>query len=188
MRKVNQRHIEMQRNNSMFAMLYCFMWTTVSAMTLRNISGSQWFLQNISPSFQPVIILDLHKLTLPLSLTRVRRELWHLLLFVNRSWWKHRCRKVGLHDTYWSGCLMVGCRDRWEEQKRLFSRNGNTGHFVCVYLLLPVNPQRGELCNPLSFHCGQPLSLGGVRLWVCSAMISLWHSSVYRSWLISAIW
>lgn len=55
------------------------------------------------------------------------------------------------------------------------------GHFACVYLPLPVNPQRGELCNPLSFRCGQPLSLGGVHLWVCSATISLRHSGVYGS-------
>lgn len=49
------------------------------------------------PSFQLAIIPSLHNLTLFLSLTRVRGELWHLLLFVNRSWRKHRSRKVGLH-------------------------------------------------------------------------------------------
>lgn len=32
------------------------------------------------------------------------------------------------------------------------------GHSECVYLPLPVKPQRGELCNPLSFHRGPPLS------------------------------
>lgn len=94
-------------------------------MTLRPTSRSLlWCLQNIPPSFQPLIIPDLQKLTLPLSLTRVRREHWHLLLFVDRSRWRHRCGEVGLHDTYRSSCLMLSCRDRWEEQERLSSFPG----------------------------------------------------------------
>lgn len=129
-----------------------------AAMMLR----PQWLLQNTAPSCPPVIIPDLHKLTLRLSLTRVRRELWHLLLFVNRSRWKHRCGKTASHDAYRSACLMLAApidesrRNNWA----LFQERQHGPFRVWVYQPLPVNPQQGELCNPLSVHCGQPLYLG----------------------------
>lgn len=59
---------------------------------------------------QQIIIPDLHNLTVPLSLTWVRGELWHLLLFVNES---TDTERWGCMDIYWSGCLAVSCTDRW---------------------------------------------------------------------------
>lgn len=132
-------------------------------MMLRCMSRSQWLLQNTTPSCPPVIIPDLHKLTLRLSLTRVRRELWHLLLFVNRSRWKHRCGKAASHDAYRSACLVLAApidesrKNNWA----LFQERQHGPFRVWVYQPLPVNPQQGELYNPLSVHCGQPLYLGG---------------------------
>lgn len=146
-------------------------------------------MHNVSPSFQLVIILSLHNLTLFLSLTRVRGELWHLLLFVNRSWRKHRSRKVGFARTRIDPAVSRLAAEIDERCRNNSFPGTTTRTILCVsiYLLLPVSPHLRELGNSLSFHCGQPLSLGGVCLWVCSTMISLRHSSINHRWLRSAI-
>lgn len=109
-------------------------------------------MRNPQPFIQWVIILDLHNLTLPLSLTRVRGELWHLPVFVNRSRWKHRRRKAGLAWTLIDPTvsrLAVQIDDRHRRRKRLSCFPGSTTkeRFVrrsCVSIHLVLSVQPGE--------------------------------------------